>query len=52
MGKLNTFFLLNTILLVLLSVTVFSQNKQDVLIRNATVMTAINGTKQNTDILA
>ena len=51
MGKLNTFFLLNTILLVLLSVTVFSQNKQDVLIRNATVMTAINGTKQNTDIL-
>ncbi len=30
---------------------IFGQNKQDVLIRNATVMTAAKGTLQNTDIL-
>ncbi|MGI8669984.1 MAG: amidohydrolase, partial [Aridibacter sp.] len=44
-------FLLTISLLLILPIFVSAQNKQDVLIRNATVMTAANGTLQNTDIL-
>ena len=51
MRKLNTFFLLGLFLLTALSFSAFAQNKQDVLIRNATVMTAIKGTLKDTDIL-
>jgi len=51
MRKINTFFLLSLFLLTTLSSSAFAQNKQDVLIRNATVLTAIKGTLKNTDIL-
>lgn len=51
MRKSNTFFLLGLLLLGALSFSAFAQNKQDVLIRNATVMTAIKGTLKDTDIL-
>jgi imidazolonepropionase-like amidohydrolase len=48
----NKIIFLTTVLICLaLPGLLFGQNGQDVLIRNATVMTAINGTKQNTDIL-
>ena len=47
----NTIFLLLVSICLILPSFIFGQNKQDVLIRNATVMTAINGTKTNTDIL-
>ena len=42
-----------TVILICLALPglLFGQSGQDILIRNATVMTAINGTKQNTDIL-
>ena len=47
------FFLaiVNLFLLTVLGNIGIAQNKQDVLIKNATVMTAANGTLQNTDIL-
>ena len=51
MRNLNTFFLLGLFLLTALSFSAFAQNKQDVLIRNATIMTAAKGTLKNTDIL-
>ena len=51
MKKLTTFLLLALFLLPGLSISVAAQNKQDVLIKNATVMTAVSGTLQNTDIL-
>ena len=35
----------------LLSLPVFAQQKQDILIRNATVLTAARGTLPNTDVL-
>lgn len=51
MKKLTTFFLLLLFLSASFNVAVLAQNKQDVLIKNATVMTAVSGTLQNTDIL-
>lgn len=44
-------FLLTVSICLILPTFVSAQNKQDVLIRNATVMTAAKGTLQNTDIL-
>ena len=49
MRKLKIFFLLCVLLLA--GLTTFAQQKQDIIIKNATVMTAANGTLQNTDIL-
>ncbi|MEP6902947.1 MAG: amidohydrolase, partial [Actinomycetota bacterium] len=51
MKKITTFILLNLLLLANFNFTVFAQNKTDVLIRNATVLTAAKGTLENTDIL-
>lgn len=62
MRKITAFLLLNILSLAALNVSVLAQanraqqnknqqNKQEVLIKNATVMTAANGTLQNTDIL-
>ena len=51
MRKINKFFVLCLLLLAGLNISVSAQTKQDVLIKNATVMTAANGTLQNTDIL-
>ena len=57
MRKITAFILLNILWLAGLNASVFAQqnknqqNKQEVLIKNATVMTAANGTLQNTDIL-
>ncbi len=51
MKKITTFLLLCLLLLSGLNVSVPAQNRQEVLIKNATVMTAANGTLQNTDIL-
>ncbi|HXG86577.1 MAG TPA: amidohydrolase family protein [Pyrinomonadaceae bacterium] len=58
MRKLTAFLLVNLFLLTTLNVTVSAQTKKqsdakqaDVLIRNATVLTAIKGTLENTDIL-
>ncbi len=58
MRKLTAFLLVNLFLLTTLNVSVSAQTKRqndakqaDVLIRNATVMTAANGTLENTDIL-
>ncbi len=51
MRKITAFILLNILWLTGLNATVSAQNKQEVLIKNATVMTAANGTLQNTDIL-
>ena len=51
MKKITAFILLNILWLTGLNATVFAQNNQEVLIKNATVMTAANGTLQNTDIL-
>ncbi|MGI8544609.1 MAG: amidohydrolase family protein, partial [Aridibacter sp.] len=44
-------FLLTVSICLILPTFVSAQNKQDVLIRNATVMTAAKGTLQNTDVL-
>ena len=44
-------FLLTILLSILLSTAVFAQQKNDILIRNATVLTAANGTLENRDIL-
>ncbi len=57
MRKLSAFLLLSLFLLTASNLAVSAQAKKqkakqtDVLIRNATVMTAIRGTLQNTDIL-
>ena len=51
MKKSIAIFLLSLLLLINFNVGVFAQNKQDVLIKNGTVMTAANGTLENTDIL-
>jgi imidazolonepropionase-like amidohydrolase len=54
MKKLTAYFLLSAILLANFSLSVFAQQTQkptDVLIRNATVMTAARGNLENTDIL-
>jgi imidazolonepropionase-like amidohydrolase len=51
MKKLTAFILLNLFLLSSLNFAVFAQAKTEVLIRNATVMTAVTGTLANTDIL-
>ncbi|MDQ6787476.1 MAG: amidohydrolase family protein [Acidobacteriota bacterium] len=53
MKKLTTFILLFIVLTVNFNLAVFAQTRQtgDVLIRNATVMTAARGTLENTDIL-
>ncbi len=44
-------FSISFLLITAFSFAVFAQNQTDVLIKNATVMTAANGTLQNTDIL-
>lgn len=49
--KNKIIFLVAISMCLILPSIIFGQNKQDVLIRNATVMTAANGTLQNTDIL-
>ncbi len=49
--KSKIIFLIVILVCLISASLLFAQNKQDVLIRNATVMTAINGTKENTDIL-
>lgn len=53
MKKLITFFLLSLFLLTNLSFSALAQTRQtnEVLIKNATVMTAVSGTLPNTDIL-
>ena len=51
MRKTTTFFVLCLFLLSGFNRSVLAQNKQDVLIKNATVMTAATGTLPNTDIL-
>jgi len=53
MRKLTTFFLLSLFLLTTSNITVFTQTRKasDVLIRNATILTAARGTLENTDIL-
>jgi imidazolonepropionase-like amidohydrolase len=51
MKKITAFILLNLLFLTNFGFSVFAQNKTDVLIRNATVLTAARGTLENTDIL-
>ena len=51
MKKLITFFLSASFLLLNLNSAAFAQAKSEVLIRNATVLTAVRGTLENTDIL-
>jgi imidazolonepropionase-like amidohydrolase len=51
MKKITAFILLNLLFLANFNVAVFAQNKTEVLIRNATVLTAVKGTLENTDIL-
>lgn len=51
MKKFTAYFILLLLLVGNISLTVYSQAKNDVLIKNATVMTAIKGTLENTDIL-
>jgi len=51
MKKFTAFFLLQILLLTAFSFAAFGQAKTEILIRNATVMTAIRGTLENTDIL-
>lgn len=51
MKKLTAYFILLLLLVGNLNFAVFAQAKNDVLIKNATVMTAVKGTLQNTDIL-
>ncbi|MGI8468557.1 MAG: amidohydrolase [Pyrinomonadaceae bacterium] len=51
MKKITAFILLGLLTLANFNVAVFAQNKTEVLIRNATVLTAIRGTLENTDIL-
>ena len=51
MKKFTAFILLSLFVLTSSSVSVFAQAKQETLIRNATILTAINGTLENTDLL-
>lgn len=51
MRKITAFILLNLFILTGVNLSVFAQAKQEVLIRNATVLTAARGTLENTDIL-
>lgn len=51
MKKGFSILILLTASLVILASSVFAQNKQEVLIRNATILTAIRGTLVNSDIL-
>ena len=51
MKKITAYFILLLLLVGNLNFAVFAQAKNDVLIKNATVMTAVKGTLQNTDIL-
>lgn len=51
MKKITAFILGILLLTAVFDVAVFAQNKTDVLIRNATVLTAVRGTLENTDIL-
>src|SRR5258706_5077396 len=51
MKKITAYFILLLLLVGNLSFPVFAQSKNDVLIKNATVMTAVKGTLENTDIL-
>ncbi|MDQ3320942.1 MAG: amidohydrolase family protein [Acidobacteriota bacterium] len=51
MKKFTAFVLLGLFLLTNLSVSVFAQARQETLIRNATILTAANGTLENTDLL-
>ena len=51
MKKITAFILLSLLTLANFNTTIFAQNKTEVLIRNATVLTAIKGTLENTDIL-
>lgn len=51
MKKLTAFMLLGLLLTANFNTVVFAQNKTEMLIRNATVLTAIKGTLENTDIL-
>ena len=51
MKKMTAYFALLILFLSSLNLPVAAQSKNDVLIKNATVMTAIRGTLENTDIL-
>jgi imidazolonepropionase-like amidohydrolase len=51
MKKITAFILLNLLFLANFNFAVFAQNKTEVLIRNATVLTAAKGTLENSDIL-
>ncbi len=51
MKKITAYFILLLLLVGNLNFAVFADGKNSVLIKNATVMTAIKGTLQNTDIL-
>jgi imidazolonepropionase-like amidohydrolase len=51
MKKVTAFILLSLLILANLNVAVFAQNKTEVLIRNATILTAAKGVLENSDIL-
>lgn len=51
MKKITAFILLNLLFLTSLNFAVSAQSRTEVLIRNATVLTAVTGTLTNTDIL-
>src|SRR5687767_8068279 len=51
MKKLTTFILLNLFLLANFNLSAVAQTKTEVLIRNATILTAAKGTLENSDIL-
>src|SRR5690554_5222347 len=51
MKKHITFFILAAFFLATVNLPVFAQSKTEILIRNATVLTAARGTLENTDIL-
>jgi imidazolonepropionase-like amidohydrolase len=51
MKKITVFILLNLFIFTSLNFAAFGQTKTEILIRNATVLTAVKGTLENTDIL-
>ena len=51
MKKITAYLVLFLLIVGNFRITAFAQAKNDVLIKNATVMTAIRGTLENTDIL-
>ena len=51
MKKITSYLVLVLLLVGNLNIAVFGQSKNDVLIKNGTVMTAAKGTLQNTDVL-